>query len=152
MEEVLLTKEGLNKLKTELKKLQELDRKEIIDRIKNAKDFGDLTENSEYTDAKDTQSFIEGRIQELEKMIKHAKIIDNNSKQGTIGVGSEVIVSIDGDKETYHIVGSTESDPLEGKISAVSPVGKALMGKAKGDKIEVDTPDGTITYKILSIK
>ncbi len=152
MEEVLLTKEGLDKLKAELKKLQELDRKEIIDRIKNAKDFGDLSENSEYADAKDTQSFIEGRIQELEKMIKHAKVIENHTKQGSIGVGSEVVVEIDGEKETYNIVGSTESDPLSGKISAVSPVGKALVGKSKDDKIEVDTPDGTITYKILSVK
>ena len=151
-EEILLTLEGLDKLKAELKKLQELDRKEVIDRIKNAKDFGDLSENSEYADAKDTQAFIEGRIQELETMIKHATIVNNNLEQGLVGMGSEVIVEIEGKKETYRIVGSTESDPIEGKISAVSPVGKALMGKTVGDKVEVETPDGSIVYKILAVK
>jgi transcription elongation factor GreA len=149
--DVLLTAEGLVKLKSELKKLKEVDRKEVIGRIKTAKEFGDLSENSEYEDAKNEQAFIEGRIQELESMIKHAQIISNENK-GTISVGNSVLVQIDGEEETFHIVGPTETDPISGKISSESPVGQALLGKKKGDEVQVQAPDGSMTYKIMEVK
>ena len=152
IKEILLTKEGLQKLEEELKILKENSRKEVIARIKTAREFGDLSENSEYEDAKNEQSFIEGRIQELESMIKHAKIVEGNSQKGIVSIGSEVTVDIEGEKETFFIVGSTESDPVNGKISSESPVGRALMGKTKGDKIAVNTPDGKVEYKIIGIK
>lgn len=150
--DVLLTAEGLEKLKAELKQLKEKDRKEVINRIKTAKEFGDLSENSEYDDAKNEQAFIEGRIQELENMIKHAKIVANAKGKDAVGLGSTVKVEVEGDVETYYIVGPTESDPISGKISSESPVGLALMGAKKGDKVMVETPDGGVEYKIISVK
>jgi transcription elongation factor GreA len=150
--DILLTEEGLEKIKTELKKLKDVDRKEVIARIKTAKEFGDLSENSEYDEAKNEQAFIEGRIQELETMLKHAKIVDGKSSKGAITLGSTVEVEIEGDKETFYVVGPTESDPLQGKISSESPVGQALMGKVKGNSVQVQTPDGTTEYKILEVK
>lgn len=149
--DVILTEEGLEKLKAELKRLKEKDRKEVINRIKTAKEFGDLSENSEYDDAKNEQAFIEGRIQELEIMIKNARIVENSKSTECVGMGSKVDVEVEGDRETYLIVGPTESDPISGKISSESPVGQALIGSKKGDKVCVQTPDGSVEYKILSI-
>ncbi len=150
--EVILTQEGLEKLKAELKNLKEKDRKEVIGRIKTAKEFGDLSENSEYDDAKNEQAFIEGRIQELELMIKQAKIVASSKGSDIIGLGSTIEVEVEGDKETYFIVGPTESDPVSGKISSESPVGKALIGSKKGAKVTIQTPDGSVEYKVLAIK
>ena len=150
--DVMLTAEGLEKLKLELKRLKEKDRKEVIGRIKTAKEFGDLSENSEYDDAKNEQAFIEGRIQDLETMIKNAKVVSGATSNTIVGLGSTVEIEAEGDKETYLIVGPTEADPISGKISSESPVGRALIEGKKGDKIMVSTPDGKVEYKIINIK
>lgn len=149
--EILLTQEGLEKLKGELRKLKEVDRKEVISRIKTAKEFGDLSENSEYDDAKNEQAFVEGRIQELEATIKYSKIVEHKNN-GDISVGSVVEVEVEGDKETLIIAGQTESDPINGKISSDSPVARALIGKKKGEAVDITTPNGKVKYKIISVK
>jgi transcription elongation factor GreA len=149
--EILVTEEGLKKLQDELKDLVEVRRPEIVGRIKNAKELGDLSENAEYVSAKEEQSFIEGRIQELEQSIKYAKLVDNK-KSGTVNIGTDVEVEVDADKFSLVIVGGTESDPAKGKISVESPVAQALLGHKAGDKVSVETPDGAISYRIISIK
>ncbi|HSX42423.1 MAG TPA: transcription elongation factor GreA [Candidatus Saccharimonadales bacterium] len=149
--EILMTAEGLEKLKTELKELTETRRPEVVNRIKEAKALGDLSENAEYSSAKEDQSFIEGRIEELEQQIKQAKVV-NGAHKGTVGIGSEITVEIEGDKDNYKIVGPTESDPAKGRISIDSPVGQAVLGHKAGDKVKVQTPDGAVDYKIISVK
>ncbi len=148
--DVLMTQEGLEKLKTELAELTKVRRPEIVSRIKTAKELGDLSENAEYSSAKDEQSFIEGRIEEIEDFLKHAKVV-KNSNSDTVGIGSPVKVEIDGEVDDFEIVGPTESDPEKGKISIDSPVGQALLGHKKGDKVSVQTPDGAVNYKIVSV-
>jgi len=153
--QVLLTKEGLVKLEKELIEYKDVRRKEIADRLKEAISYGDLSENSEYEEAKNEQAFVEGHILELEKKIKNAKII--SSKQITkdaIQIGTTVTVTNltdNDDPETYTIVGSTEADPQESKISNESPIGAALLGKEKGDVIKVKVPAGYYEYKINKI-
>jgi transcription elongation factor GreA len=153
--EVLLTQDGLLKLEAELEHLKSVKRREIAERIKIAISYGDISENSEYDDAKNEQAFIEGRIITLEKMLRNASII---SKQDTdtdkVGIGSLVrIRDVEfGDEMEYSIVGRAEADPTENKISNESPVGRALLGRGIGDKIEVNVPVGTIQYEILEIK
>lgn len=149
--EILMTAEGLEKLKAELSELIQKSRPEVVARIKTAKELGDLSENAEYASAKEDQSFIEGRIQELEQQIKQAKVVAGAHK-GTIGIGSEIAVEIEGDKDNYEIVGPTESDPAKGRISIDSPVGRAVLGHKAGDKVKVQTPDGAVEYKIISVK
>ncbi len=148
--EILITSEGLEKLKSELTELVEVRRPEVVSRIKTAKELGDLSENAEYVSAKEEQSFIEGRIQEIEQTLKHAKVADTHSV-GTIGVGSTVKFEVEGDEDSFEIVGATESDPAKGKISIDSPVGRALLGHKVKDVIPVQTPDGSVDYKILQI-
>ena len=148
----VLTKAGLEKLKAELQDLKENKRKEIRERIKNAKEYGDLSENSEYQDAKDQQSFIEGRIQELEEMIRKVKVVDGKKDITKIDVGNKVTINIDGDEEVYEIVGVNESDPSSGKISCESPIAEALLGRKKGETVEFPTPDGKMDCKILKIE
>lgn len=149
--DILITPEGLEKLKAELKDLVEARRPEVINRIKGAKELGDLSENAEYSAAKDEQSFIEGRIQELEEIIKHAKIADSaSSHNGTVNIGSHVTVVVEGEQDQFEIVGPTESDPAKGKISVDSPVGKALLGHKAKDTVKVQTPDGPIEYKVIA--
>lgn len=150
--ELLLTPDGLEKLKSELEKLKKEDRQEVIDRIRTAKEFGDLSENAEYEEAKNAQAFIEGRIQELEDMIRRAKVVVHQAGAVKVGVGSTVTVDIDGDKETYEIVGATESDPGTGKISVDSPIGRALADRKKGDKVEISVPAGLLKATILEVK
>ncbi len=153
--EVILTRDGLLKLEQELEHLKTVRRKEVAERIKTAIDFGDISENSEYDDAKNEQAFIEGRIITLEKMLKNAKIIEkDNSDSKTVGVGNTVILKdfeFDENLE-YTIVGYAESNPTENKISNESPVGKAVLGKQVGEEIEVEVPDGKIKYKIIDVK
>ncbi len=149
--EILMTAEGLEKLKSELKELTEVRRPEVVNRIKEAKALGDLSENAEYSSAKEDQSFIEGRIEELEQTVKQAKVVAAG-KSGTVGIGSEITVEIEGDKDNYEIVGPTESDPAKGRISIDSPVGQAVLGHKAGDKVKVQTPDGAVDYKIISVK
>lgn len=146
-----MTAEGLEKLKTELRELTDVRRPEVVARIKTAKELGDLSENAEYASAKEDQSFIEGRIEELTQQVKHAKVV-NGAHKGTIGIGSQIVVEIEGDKDNYEIVGPTESDPAKGRISIDSPVGQAVLGHKAGDKVKVQTPDGAVDYKIVSVK
>lgn len=159
-EDMLITKEGLKKLKEELEFLKTTKRQEIADRLKEAISYGDLSENAEYEEAKNDQAFIEGRILELEKQIKNAKIISESapgktSKGGkTIDIGSVVTVrnkTDDDEPETYTIVGSMEADPIDHKISNESPIGKALLGHEKGETVDVDAPAGKFKYEIVKV-
>lgn len=147
---IKLTKSGVEKLKAELEDLKKIQRPAVIDRIKRAKDYGDLSENAEYEDARNEQSFIEGRIQEIEHMLKYSEVIEGN-RGGEVGMGTVVKVVIEGDKMEYEIVGSTEVDPIAGKISSDSPIGSALLGKKAGEKVVANTPSGPIELKIVSI-
>jgi len=152
--EVYLSKEKLDKLKKELEEFRKVRRPEIIARIKEARALGDLSENAEYHSAREEQGFVEGRIEELEYMIKNAKIIAEDGKaHDKVELGAKVVclVAKDG-KAEFRIVGSAEVDVSFGKISNESPIGKALMGKKVGDSVEVNIPTGKVKYKILSIK
>jgi len=159
-EEVLVTKEGLKKIKDELDLLKSTKRGEIAARLKEAISYGDLSENAEYEEAKNEQAFIEGRILELEKQIKNARLITEHgsktktAKSTSIEIGSVVTVrnKTDGDDpETYTIVGSMEADPIEHKISNESPIGKAILGHIKGDTVDVTAPAGKFKYEILKV-
>lgn len=152
--EVILTLEGLKKLEEELELSKTVKRREVAVRIKQAIDFGDISENSEYDDAKNDQAFIEGRIITLEKMLRNARIIDELEGSDIVAIGAKVrLKDVDfGEEEEYFIVGSAEADPGTNKISNESPVGKALLGQTKGSVIEVNVPAGILHYKILDIK
>ena len=154
--EYYVTEEGLQKLKDELEQLITEKRKEVVERIKVARSFGDLSENSEYDAAKDEQAFVESRIQQLENMIRHAVIIEENQDDNvnvvSIGKSVKFIEQPDGEEETYTIVGSAESDPLEGKISNDSPMAKSLIGREVGEEVAVQTPGGEINVKIVEVK
>lgn len=153
--QVVLTYEGVKKLEEELDYLKTVKRKEITQKIKTALSFGDLSENSEYDEAKNDQAFVEGRIALLENMLKSAKVIDEDDiTTDKVSVGCTVKVKdleFDDDID-YTIVGSAEADPSKLKISNESPVGYNLIGKKVGDIVEINVPDGVIKYKILEIK
>lgn len=152
--EVFLTVDGLKKLEDELEQLKSVKRREIAERIKQAIDFGDISENSEYEDAKNEQAFIEGRILTLEKMLRNAKIIDDeNLDTEVVSIGSTVLLKDleFGDELEYTIVGSVEADPGASKISNESPVGKAILGQPKGSVVEVTVPVGQLKYQIVDI-
>jgi len=146
----LLTAEGLEKLKRELDVLTGQRRKEVIERIQEAVAHGDLSENADYAQAKEEQSFIEGRIQELEEILKNAEIIKSNGGS-IVAVGSTVKVQVNGSERTYTIVGSNEANPAAGKISNESVVGQRLLGAKKGDVVSIETPGGKNQYEILDI-
>jgi transcription elongation factor GreA len=153
--EVFLTREGLQKLEEELEHLKAVKRREVAERIKEAIGYGDLSENSEYEEAKNEQAFIEGRIITLEKMLRNARVISQEDvAQGVVSVGTTVkLKDLEfGDIVDYTIVGSAESDPTNNKISNESPVGQALLGKTKGAVVDVQVPAGVIQYEILDIK
>lgn len=152
--EVVLTLEGLKKLEEELEELKTVKRREVAARIKQALDFGDISENSEYDDAKNEQAFIEGRIITLEKMLRNAKVIEEVQETETVVIGAKVrLKDVDfGEEEDYFIVGSAEADPSTNKISNESPVGKAVLGQSKGTVVEVNVPAGILRYQILDIK
>ncbi len=151
----MVTKEGLEKLKEELDQLKSKKRKEVVERIKEAISYGDLSENSEYEEAKNEQAFVEGRILELEEKIKNAKIISDKQKTALVQLGTTVhlknLSKKKDDLEVYTIVGSTETDPFQGKISNESPVGSALLDRKKGDKIKVAVPAGSVEYEIVKV-
>ena len=147
---VLLTQEGLEKLQRELDELRTDKRAEIAERIKYAKDFGEITENSEYEDAKNEQGMIEGRILTLERMVRNAVIIEAEH-DGVVQVGSVVTVKDEFGSQTYTIVGPAEVDPATGKISMESPVGRALLSHKSGDSVQVQTPGGARTLKITKL-
>ena len=150
----VMTYEGVKKLEDELETLKTVKRKEITEKIKVALSFGDLSENSEYDEAKNEQAFIEGRILQLENMLKNATIVDETEiPKDIVGVGSKVKVKdYDFDEEViYTIVGSAEADPVNYKISNESPVGKGLIGKKVGDIVEVPVPDGVSKFEVLEV-
>jgi transcription elongation factor GreA len=153
--EVILTREGLEKLEKELEELKTTRRREVAARIKQAIEFGDISENSEYEDAKNEQAFIEGRILTLEQMLRNARVIDDE-RAGTdeVTLGSTVLLKDleYGDEVEYTIVGSVEADPGAHKISNESPVGKAILGQRKGSIVEVSVPAGLLKYQILDIR
>ncbi|NHN35045.1 transcription elongation factor GreA [Paenibacillus agricola] len=153
--EVILTQEGLRKLEDELEHLKSVKRREVAERIKVAIGYGDISENSEYEDAKNEQAFIEGRVITLEKLLRNARIINNaDVNTDTVSVGA--IVTLKdlefGETVEYNIVGTAEADPFNNKISNESPVGKAILGKPKGTKVDINVPVGTIQYEIIDIK
>lgn len=151
---VQLTQEGLDELQAELKVLKEETLPNAIKRVTAAMAHGDLSENAEYHDAKEEQRFVETRISELEDIMERAVVVKQTKSIVAIGVGSMVKVEITGKSKTekmFHIVGEYEANPLEGKISSVSPIGKALFGKKKGDQVVVHAPAGEITYTIISV-
>lgn len=152
--EVILTLAGLKKREEELEQLKSVKRREVAERIRQAIAFGDISENSEYEDAKNEQAFIEGQIAELEKMLRNAKVIDDeNLSTEIVSVGSVVVLKDleFGDDFEYTIVGSAEADPGANKISNESPVGKAILGQPKGSVVEVQVPAGQLKYQIIDI-
>lgn len=153
--EVVLTQEGLEKHEHELMTLKSVRRREVADRIKQAIEFGDISENSEYEDAKNEQAFIEGRILTLEKMLRNAVVIQNmEGRSNQVQLGSTVLIKDMeyNDQIEYTIVGAAEANPEKNFISNESPVGKAALGRKKGDVIEVEVPAGVIKYKLMAIK
>lgn len=153
--QVVLTYEGVKKIEQELEHLKTVKRKEITEKIKVAVSYGDLSENAEYDEAKNEQAFTEGRIATLENMLKSAKVIDDddiNTDVVSVGATVRVLDKEFEDELEITIVGSAEADPTEMKISNEAPIGKGLVGKKAGDIVEIQIPDGTITYEILEIK
>ena len=152
--ETILTPEGLRKLEEELGFLKSVKRKEVAERIKQSKEFGDLMENSEYEDAKNEQAFVEGRILTLEGMLRNAKVIDNHDvRSDVVTVGSTVRLHDEAGVElTYTIVGSPEADPMHDKISNESPVGRALVGKRAGERVSVQVPAGMVELRIKTVR
>lgn len=150
-DKIILTKEGLEKLKKELETLVEVRRVEVVKKIQLARDQGDLSENAAYVSAREEQAFIEGRILELEDIIKNSLVSVASSGATSIVVGSKVAVHIEGEDDFFYIVGAPEADPVQKKISHESPLGKALLGKTVGEKVEVEAPIGKLIYTIKSI-
>jgi transcription elongation factor GreA len=149
---VLLTAEGLEEIKKEYNDLVNVKRPEAVSRLAGARDLGDLTENSEYTAARQDLAFIDGRISELEVILHDAKLISASQVKGQVEVGCKVTLKINGKTDTFTIVGEWEADPLKKKISNASPLGRALLSKKVGDKVEVEAPAGKVTYTILAIE
>ena len=153
--EVVLTREGLRKLEEEHENLKAVKRREVAERIKQAIEFGDISENSEFEDAKNEQAFIEGRIMTLEKMLRHVKVIeDTEERQNQVTLGSTVVLKDLEFDETleYTIVGAAEANPMKNRISYESPVGAAIMGHTQGDVFEVHVPAGVVKYKLEEIR
>lgn len=150
-EKIYVTQEGLKSLKEEYDHLVTVQRKEVAEKLRKARDLGDITENAAYDAARNEQAFIEGRIEELDELLKKVKVTEG-AKASRVGIGSRVRVHLDGNEHEFHIVGTTEADPGNGRISHKSPLGQALMGKKIGDKVEVEAPVGKLVYHILEIK
>src|ERR1035437_5319717 len=150
---IYLTKEGLEELKKEFNDLSKVKRPDVLARVSQARSMGDLSENAEYVAARDELSFIDGRIDELEELIKQAVLIQESHTKGnsTVKLGSTVTVHIKGKKEVFTVVGEWEADPKDKKISHESPLGKALLGKKIGEKVEVEAPAGKLGYTIVSV-
>jgi len=151
MSDQIITKEGYEKLKKEFEFLSGEKRREIADRIQRAKDQGDLSENAEYSEAKDAQAFNEGRIVELAALLKNLTVVEGNHDKNGVSMGSKVAVEINGDKKFFEIVSFNEADPILGKVSNESPIGRALLDKKRGDIVTVTTPKGEMSYKIVKI-
>lgn len=149
--DIKVTKQGLVELKAEMAELKDVKRPYLVDRLANARSQGDLSENSDYQSAREELEFLDGRIDELEEVLKNADVVSTNGKDG-IGVGTKVTVKVNGKETAFDIVGEWEADPMNKKISHDSPLGVALLGKNVGDRAEVEAPAGKIQYEILAIE
>ena len=147
---VQMTEVGLNELKDELAKLKEKE-PGAVDRVTKAREFGDLSENSEYHAAREDLAFVQGRIEELEDMVARAQVVQTSNTNGQVNIGCQVTVHADGQEHTFTIVGEFEADPIKKKISHDSPLGKALMGKKVGETVEFEAPVGKVTYEVKKI-
>lgn len=152
MKKTQLTQIGYAKFQEELKNLKQVKRPYSIERLHKARAMGDLSENSEYTAAKEELALVEGRIQELEELLKNVEIIQNNSYGKSVTLGCFVTVQVDGQTDELQIVGEFEADPMNKKLSITSPIGKALLDKTQGSEVEVEVPAGKMKYKIVAIK
>lgn len=152
MKKIILTKEGYETLQNELKGLTETKRHTAVERLQKARAMGDLSENSEYTAAKEDLALVEGRIQELQTILKDVEISDSHTVTRIIKIGNTVVIEHAGKQNEYHIVGEFEADPMNKKLSQTSPIGKALLGKKIGQIVQVQAPAGKTSYKIISIK
>lgn len=152
MKQIQMTKEGLGTLKKELDEMVNEKRPRLVERLANARSQGDLTENSDYSNAKEELEFLDGRISELENVLKTATIVSGNHKKDGVAVGTRVTVKVSGEKHIYKMVGEWEADPVNKKISPESPLGMALVGKKVGEKAEVQAPAGKLIYEILAIE
>jgi transcription elongation factor GreA len=149
---IYLTKKGFEDLQKEYDDMLNKRRPEVVERLSAAREMGDLSENAEYTAAREELAFIDGRLEELEELLKQAELIsDDKHATQSVGLGSQVVVKIGAKDEAFTVVGEWEADPVEKKISHESPLGKALLGKAVGDEVHVEAPAGKMTYKIVSI-
>ena len=153
---IYLTKEGLTDLKNEYEQLTKEKRPEVLERVSQARNQGDLSENAEYTAARDELSFIDGRIDEIDDLLKQATLIEDTTTNGgakaEVALGSKVTLKVGDKEEVFTVVGEWEADPTAKKISHESPLGKALLGKSKGEAVEVDAPAGKVLYTVLSVK
>lgn len=149
--QIQITKQGFESLKKDLDELTNVKRPKLVERLSDARSQGDLSENSDYINAKEELEFLDGRISELQEVLKNAVVVSGNSRNGEASIGTKVTLKVDGEKHIYQIVGDWEADPTNRKISHTSPLGQALIGKKVGDKVEVEAPAGKITYKILAI-
>lgn len=153
MSKKILTKEGLDKLQKELDILRTVERQKVAERIQTAKELGDLSENAEYSEAKEQQALNENRVAEIEDIIKNSEVVDSGSTGSSkVAIGSTITVNNGKEDRTFTIVGSNEADPMEGKISNESPMAVSFLGKKEGDKVSVTTPKGTIEYEIKKVK
>jgi transcription elongation factor GreA len=152
VDQIKITKEGLESLEKELGELRDVKRPELVDRLSHARAQGDLTENSDYHNAKDDLEFLDGRIAELDNVLKNAVVVGTRKKGGQVSIGVRVRLKAGGKEHLYHVVGDWEADPESQKISHTSPLGQALVGKKVGDKVKVEAPAGKIVYEILAIE
>ena len=152
MNEQIVSQEGYNKIKDELNFLTTIKRKEIAERIERAKELGDLSENAEYSEAKDAQALNEGRVLDLTNILKNVTVVESGGVSGEVVMGSKVTVSSDGKEKQYTIVSFNEADPINGRISNESPLGVAFLHHHKGEQVEVETPRGIMKYKIIKIE
>lgn len=151
-DQLQVTTQGLEQLKTELDELVNTKRPQVVARLERARNEGDLAENSDYTNAKDELEFLDGRIDEIKHVVENAQVIKSNGSTGSVSVGTKVKIKVNGAEHIFEIVGDWEADPQAKKISHTSPLGQALVGKKVGEEVEVDAPAGKINYKILSIE
>ncbi len=155
IKKIYLTKEGLEEVKKEHNELTKVKRPQLLERLSEARDMGDLAENAEYSAAREELAFIDGRIEEIEEILKEAEVIEESKRKSgkkEIALGSKVILHVGRKEEEFTVVGEWEADPAERKISHESPLGKALLGKTSGEKVEVEAPAGKITYTVISVK
>lgn len=151
MNKIQFTLEGLEKLREEYEELKSVKHPKAVDRLSKARAMGDLSENSEYVAAKEDLDFLEGRLAELEHVLKNSYVSETNGHRSTVEIGNTIKLKIDNREETYHIVGEFEADPLKKKVSHTSPIGSALIGKKVGDTVTIEAPVGTLQYTIVEI-